>query len=66
MMDGSLIVPVCQAERTAKHNSNESSLKVLNLTRAHHYSTEKGQKVAKMAHSKEQKKSEVFVFQDFG
>ena len=33
--------------RTAKHNSNESSLKVLNATKAHHCSTERGQKVAK-------------------
>jgi hypothetical protein len=62
MMDGSLIVPVCQVERTAKHNSNESSSKVLNLTKARHYSTERGQKVAKRDITKSRRKAKYSSF----
>jgi hypothetical protein len=55
MMDGSLIVPVCQAEEP-RRKSPESRLKVLNVTKVHHWSTERGQKVAERDITKSRRK----------
>jgi hypothetical protein len=48
--------------RTAKHNSNEGSLKVLNATKAHHCSTDGGQKVAKRDITKSRRKAKYSSF----
>jgi hypothetical protein len=51
--------------KTATQESSESSLKVLNATKVHRYSAGGLPKGCQKGHNEEQKKSEVYAFQDF-